>query len=319
MGKSLGGAVKAIGGAVLGPVGGVLGGLGGLKDVGFGPQQADLSGMNAVQQQALAASQQQQQQLNQLQPQQVDFAKQLADQALGKGPSLADASLRAAQDRNLSQQLAMAKTLRAPNAGLASRNLMNMGAQQAQATNQAAAQAKLAEQQQQQAAFANYLQGQQAYNANLLSGAGQTAGAMANADAQRAASSNQFLGNLIGTGASLGAVAISDENLKTDIKPVTGKKNGNDKKFDSKSFLDGLQAYSYKYKNPAHGDPRISVMAQDLEKTQEGRAMVVNTAAGKMVDYAKGYGTILAAQADLNKRLAEIESKYSKNKKIKES
>ena len=47
-------------------------------------------------------------------------------------------------------------------------------------------------------------------------------------------------------------------------------------------------------------------MAQDLEKTPEGRAMVEETPSGeKVVNYGKGFGTLLAAVAELHKEMQE--------------
>lgn len=87
-----------------------------------------------------------------------------------------------------------------------------------------------------------------------------------------------------------------------------------------KDFLDKLQAYKYEYKNPnkpgaGHGE-FVSVMAQDLEKAGPlGKSMVKDMQDGtKMVDYGKGFGAILAAQAHLNKRLDELENKSKKRK-----
>ena len=109
--------------------------------------------------------------------------------------------------------------------------------------------------------------------------------------------------------------AISDEKAKKNIEKY-GSKN------IKKDFLDKLQAYTYEYKEPNKPGRRqgrqTSVMAQDLEKTEIGKNMVGSTEDGtKFVDYAKGYGAILAAQAHLNKRLDELESKKSKTKKRK--
>lgn len=93
-----------------------------------------------------------------------------------------------------------------------------------------------------------------------------------------------------------------------------------DKDFNPKSFLDALQAYSYEYKDtskPGTSEGRkLSVMAQDLEKAGPvGKSMVKPDAEGnKIVDYGAGFGAILAAQTDLNKRLSEIETKYGKKK-----
>lgn len=103
--------------------------------------------------------------------------------------------------------------------------------------------------------------------------------------------------------------ALSDEDKKKQVKK-------NDEKFNSKSFLDALQSYTYEYKNSEKSNPlagegkRLSVMAQDLEKAGPvGRSMVINTPEGKVVDYGRGFGAILAAQAELNKRLKEVEKK----------
>lgn len=102
---------------------------------------------------------------------------------------------------------------------------------------------------------------------------------------------------------------ISDEDMKKEVK-----KDGEE--FSSKSFLDALQSYTYEYKNKDKAHPlagegkRLSVMAQDLEKAGPvGRSMVIDTPQGKVVDYGRGFGAILAAQAELNKRLKEVEKK----------
>ena len=94
------------------------------------------------------------------------------------------------------------------------------------------------------------------------------------------------------------------------------KENISKEDFNPKSFLDKLQAYSYEYKDKFKkdgmgGDGRyLSVMAQDLEKAGPvGRSMVEENDNGKYVNYGKGFGAILAAQAHLNKRLNELEKK----------
>jgi hypothetical protein len=105
------------------------------------------------------------------------------------------------------------------------------------------------------------------------------------------------------------ANAVSDKqekkNVKSDMKPG--------------SFLDALKAYSYEYKNPdmpGAGEGRfVSVMAQDLEKAGPvGKSMVQDTPQGKIVDYGKGFGAMLAAQVELNERLKQIEQKYGKGR-----
>lgn len=123
------------------------------------------------------------------------------------------------------------------------------------------------------------------------------------------------------TGSEASDAAVSkalniSERARSEISDKKEKKNmATDVK---KDFLDKLQAYTYEYKNPEKpgaGEGRfMSVMAQDLEKAGPiGKSMVQDMEDGtKMVDYGKGFGAILAAQAHLNKRLEELEKKKRK-------
>lgn len=93
----------------------------------------------------------------------------------------------------------------------------------------------------------------------------------------------------------------SDKNLKTDIKD--GNKS-------VESFLDSIKPYDYKYTSEKFGKgPQTSVMAQDLEKTAEGKASIEEHPEGKKVNYAKLAGMMLASQANLNARLKKLEGK----------
>jgi len=75
-------------------------------------------------------------------------------------------------------------------------------------------------------------------------------------------------------------------------------------------FVDGLKAYTYNYKNPQHGQGKFaSPMAQDLEKSELGKSMVIDTPEGKMVDYSRAAGTMLATAAMLNDKMKKLESK----------
>lgn len=122
--------------------------------------------------------------------------------------------------------------------------------------------------------------------------------------------SNQMQSDGVGKSTAQMAMSkISDKDNKKNVKE-------DKEEFSSKAFLDALQSYKYEYKDEFKKDPlagegqRISVMAQDLEKAGPvGRSMVINTPQGKVVDYGRGFGTILAAQAELNKRLKELEKK----------
>ena len=96
---------------------------------------------------------------------------------------------------------------------------------------------------------------------------------------------------------------------------------GDSEDFSPKKFLDALKPNSFEYKdkfkkNPMGGEDRyLGVMAQDLEKAGPvGKSMVKDTPMGKLVDYGKGFGAVLAAQAHLNQRLKALESKKKKRK-----
>lgn len=121
---------------------------------------------------------------------------------------------------------------------------------------------------------------------------------------QADASQKGMIGGLFGAAGAVGAgiATKSDVRAKEDI--VEG---------DSaiRALLDSVTPYEYSYKDEKHGKGRfVSPMAQDLLKTEVGASMVFNDDEGQLsVDYGKGFGALLAAQASLNKRLAKIEKK----------
>lgn len=96
-----------------------------------------------------------------------------------------------------------------------------------------------------------------------------------------------------------GLAALSDETKKTNIED-------GGKELDK--FLGALSSNKYEYKDKKHGPGTYwSPMAQDLEKTEVGKSMVVETPEGKVVDYARGLGAYLAGLSHVHKRLARIE------------
>ncbi|NJO18787.1 MAG: hypothetical protein HC838_00185 [Spirulinaceae cyanobacterium RM2_2_10] len=100
--------------------------------------------------------------------------------------------------------------------------------------------------------------------------------------------------NYIGTGVSA-AAAFSDEEVKEDVQD-----------FDPSDFLDNLTSVKYRYKNPKMGEGKqVGVMAQDIEK--EVPQMIHDTPEGKIVDYNKAGGPILASMASLHDRLKKLE------------
>lgn len=115
----------------------------------------------------------------------------------------------------------------------------------------------------------------------------------------------------IGSVASVigGALGKSDKESKININVGGGQ--------PAKEFLDALTAYQYEYKDPkelgAGEGEQLGIMAQELEEAGPvGEQMVIDTPQGKMVDYGKGFGAILAAQVELNERLKELEKRKKK-------
>lgn len=121
-------------------------------------------------------------------------------------------------------------------------------------------------------------------------------------DAERRGQDIDLYGRIIGGGVQgIGeAVAASDERLK---KNIIDESEGIDE------FLRHINPSGYNYKDKKHGGGYyVSPMAQELEKSRIGKTMVVDTPEGKMVDYGRGFGAILASQARIAKRLDSLES-----------
>lgn len=251
-------------------------------------------------------------------PQREQVLKQMADAATGQGPSLAEAQLKAAQDRNLSQQLAATQASRGGSNALNTRTLLqNMGSSGRDLAQQSAID-KMQERQNAQATFMSNAgsAGEEAKKdiaQQYAYAVGQKTPQQAFASAQLANETAQYQadqqmkGQLIGGAASAVGAMFSDKKVKKEVK-------GSDK--EMRNFVDALSAKKYKYKEPeqkgaAKGE-QYGVLAQALEKSKAGKNMVEDTPKGKMVDYGKGMSTILASQAALNERLAALESMLKK-------
>lgn len=77
-------------------------------------------------------------------------------------------------------------------------------------------------------------------------------------------------------------------------------------------FLDNLEPFNFKYKNPsmdgASSGKKLGVMAQDIEKSEIGSQMVKNGSDGyKRIDVVESVGPILASLAYLNQKLKKLE------------
>ena len=155
----------------------------------------------------------------------------------------------------------------------------------------------------------------QALNANSV--------AQAQLDSDRAKQISAAKGGLLSGLSSIGAAAAaapavaSDARIKKNVKELRGQagKMVQDAAGDpgsAQKFLDALKPYEFNYKDePVGTEPTAGIMAQDLEKTRLGRQMVIQDAATgvKKVDFGRGFGALLAGQAELNKRLAAMEGK----------
>jgi hypothetical protein len=246
---------------------------------------------------------------------------QLTQTATGQGPSAAAAMAKVQQDRAIAQQQAQAASARGVNPAMAARVAAQNGATASQAIAGQAGAQQIQEQQQAQQILSGTLQGARTqdiqvqgqiddltkqYEAMGLSAAEANQQAKlkvqeinAGIEASNSKNTSGLFGSLIGGAASL----LSDKRLKKEIKPA-GKK--------VKSFLDAISAEEWEYKDPKHGgsERHVGPMAQDLEKSEIGKRMVVETPEGKAVKFdGMSFAAILAAQAHLNKRLTEIESK----------
>ncbi len=108
-------------------------------------------------------------------------------------------------------------------------------------------------------------------------------------------------GSLLGAGAQAGTMyalgMFSDRRLKENIRYADS---------DIEDFLSHITPYEYNYKGTHIR--KVSVMAQDLEKSKIGQRMVVDTPQGKIVDYGAGLESILASVAYIHKKLKMLEN-----------
>lgn len=89
-----------------------------------------------------------------------------------------------------------------------------------------------------------------------------------------------------------GAAMFSDERLKENIRPLT--------KAEILEMRPFLKAYAWNYKNKKHGEGNwMGIMAQDLEKSEAGRSLVITNSKGeKTLNQQKILSTFLAFMAE---------------------
>lgn len=77
-----------------------------------------------------------------------------------------------------------------------------------------------------------------------------------------------------------------------------------------RSALDSLDPKSFRYKDQGLGEgQRLGIMAQDMERTPYGKAIVEEGQDGKVIEAGGGLNMALAAIADLHKRMKKFEGK----------
>lgn len=230
----------------------------------------------------------------------MDAVNDYRDVLAGKKPSIAEQQLRKATDQNIAQQMAIMASQRGRDPGVAARQAAQNAATAQQTAAGDAAMLRLNEQNQARNAlmggYGNVLGIEQAKNAAQQAGAAQG----------KAEDENSIwnIGGKVASGiAGVGSMLFSDENLKTNKEPAVEKIT---------AFLNALEPKNYEYKEGTKAKKqekgkKVSVMAQDLEKSEIGKKMVKNTPDGKMVDYAKGAEAAIAALANIHKRLKKLE------------
>lgn len=223
---------------------------------------------------------------------QADLIKELQRRMQPGQPSMADIATQQNVQQGLGATLGAINSARGTSPALRAR----LGAQASQdAQSEIARQGVLAKMQEENQNIANI--------ANVIQGAqsAQMGREKMIADAQSAADNRKWQA-IGGAGQALTGIATkSDENSKQNIKDSEGK---------ARDFLEVIKPKVYEYKEESDGQGvHLGVIAQDLEKSELGKSMVKETPDGKMVDFGKGFGAVLAAMAEINQKLNELEKK----------
>lgn len=120
------------------------------------------------------------------------------------------------------------------------------------------------------------------------------------------------LGGSLGGAASAGGLAgslsiapevaaLSDEREKTKISTKKAA-------VKIKEFLDNLEPAEYEYKDKNNGEGKhVSVMAQQLEKTDIGKKFVKDIGNKKFIDYGHSLPMMMATISNLHDRLKRVE------------
>jgi len=191
-------------------------------------------------------------------------------------------------------------------AGARNQAAVNAVAAQGQAANQAAL-LKAQEIQQAFGAQTGYQLGrEQSYNQALGAemqkyGADQQmAMAKAKAESERTGKVGQMVGAGLGAAASI--AMLSDERAKVDAGPPSQDQ--------LVELLRSQEPHVYRYDGQPAGTERLGVMAQDLEQSDLGRALVSEGADGlKRIDTEAALSALLAEMGAINARIDDLGAK----------
>lgn len=119
----------------------------------------------------------------------------------------------------------------------------------------------------------------------------------------------QFVGGAVGGAAEAGTSAlVSDVTAKRDVRKVS---DGGSAAADLDELLSTIKASTYVYRDQRHGKGlQLGVMAQDLQRSRAGRAMVTERGPDGYLRVDGGRAALagLAAVASLAERVRELEN-----------
>lgn len=243
--------------------------------------------------------------------------------AEGNAPSAAQGVLQKGLDQGISAQMAMANSASPSQSMGAQKRALDNAAMMTQDTaNQASvlranemATARQAYNSSAQALYAQNTAAAQGYGGmrnDSMSAAMGTQAAMFGDNIKADANATSSITSAVS--GAIGGFKFSDKKLKKDIHEPTEE--------DIDQFLEAVRPMLYKYKDPsgAHGKTpgkHLGIIAQELEKTNVGKSLVVDTPQGKAIDLPSTVGTLLATSARMHDRLSSLESYLKKTKETK--
>lgn len=249
-------------------------------------QQRDLAGMSIDQ-------------LKGLTPQQTQFGQQLAQSALGQGPSITEAQLQTAMDKNLQQQIAAANSNRSVNPALAARNVANAAGNMNRDLGAQSGAMRLQEQQQNQAQFSNYL-GQ--LNGGITGNLNSAAGINQNMQA----GNNQMVGGLMSAVGAVGAAAVKGGAAHGALVQGTENVPGDSTANDTQHYMLSPGEAVVPKTVVNSGPEAVASFVEALKKHQNAITSAPSDSG------PKGFAAVLAAYNEMSTRLEKLEGKKAK-------